>query len=77
MGRPARSLKFAIAFLERVTTGFWPLMPLSSSTAVSMIFGFATAAPRPMLTTIFWRRGTSETLFRLSSFWSAAMSSFL
>ncbi len=58
MGIPARSLKFAIAFFARVTTGFCPLIALSSSTAVSMIFGFATAAPRPMLTTIFCSRGT-------------------
>ena len=26
MGRPSRSLKVAIAFLARVTTGFWPVM---------------------------------------------------
>src|ERR1035438_9169270 len=33
-------------------------MARRSSTAVSMIFGLATAAPRPMFTTIFSSRGT-------------------
>jgi len=31
----SRSLKLAIAFLARVTTGFWPLIAVSSSTAPS------------------------------------------
>ena len=29
---PSRSLKFAIAFLARVTTGFWPVIARSWST---------------------------------------------
>ena len=37
---PSRSLKIAIDFLALVTTGCWPVMARSSSTAVSMIFGF-------------------------------------
>ena len=60
MGMPARSLKFAIAFLERVTTGFCPVIAFSSSTAASMIFGFVTAAPRPMLMTIFSSAGPAS-----------------
>jgi hypothetical protein len=55
---PARSLKLAIAFLDRVTIGFWPVIAFTSSTAASMIFGFVTAAPRPMLRTIFSSFGT-------------------
>ena len=58
IGMPARSLKLAMAFLERVTTGFWPVTACTSSTAASMIFGLVTAAPRPMLTTIFSSFGT-------------------
>jgi len=44
---PSRSLKLAIAFFARVTTGFCPVIDRMSSTAVSMIFGFATAARAP------------------------------
>src|SRR5216110_1620079 len=32
---PSRRLKFAIAFLARVTTGCWPVMAASSATAAS------------------------------------------
>ena len=38
MGWPARSLKFATDFRARRTTGFWPVIAASSSTAESMIF---------------------------------------
>src|SRR5688500_670644 len=40
-----------------------------------MIFPFATAAPRPMFTTIFWRRGTSIGLANLNCFISAGTTS--
>ena len=60
IGMPSRSLKFAIAFLARVTTGFCPLIAASSSTAESRSFGFCVASPSPMLSTIFSRRGTAS-----------------
>ena len=47
---PLRSLKIAMSFFARVTTGDWPVIDLSSSTAVSMILGSSLALPRPMLT---------------------------
>ena len=40
IGWPSRSLKVAIDFLALVTTGFWPVIARSSSTAESMILGF-------------------------------------
>jgi hypothetical protein len=54
-------LKFAIAFFALVTTGFWPLIAAISETAESRIFAFWIASPRPMLSTIFSSRGTSNT----------------
>ena len=59
IGMPSRSLKLAIAFLAFVTTGFCPAIAVSSSTAESITFGFWMASPRPMLRTIFSRRGTA------------------
>src|SRR5207244_682069 len=42
---PSRSLKLAMAFLARVTTGFWPLIAVSSSTAPSPDARRLVAAP--------------------------------
>src|SRR5262245_23768647 len=75
MGMPSRSLKFAIAFLARVTTGRWPLMAPSSSTAESRILAFCVASPSPMLRTIFDRRGTAMPFFRPRSRRSAGATS--
>ena len=58
IGMFSRSLKFAIAFLDLVTTGFWPVIAVSSATAESIILAFWIASPRPMLSTIFSSRGT-------------------
>src|SRR3569623_687098 len=67
---PARSLKIAIDFFAFVTTGFCPVMAVSSSTAVSSTLGCVTAAPRPMLMVTFLTRGTSITFARLNSCFS-------
>ena len=39
IGTPSRSLKLAIAFFARVTTGFWPVMAVISATVASIDFG--------------------------------------
>ena len=65
---PSRSLKVAIDFFALVTTGFWPAIARSSSTAESMILGFAMASPRPMLMVIFMSRGTCILFLKLNSF---------
>ena len=77
MGMPARSLNPAMAFFARVTMGFWPVMAFTSSTAASTIFGFATAAPRPMLSTIFLSRGTCMGFLKLNCLMSAGTISFV
>src|SRR4026207_1013763 len=53
MGEFSRSLKFAIDFLARVTTGFCPAMVWRSATAKSTTFAFSLPSPTPMLMTIF------------------------
>src|ERR1700712_2833478 len=58
-------------FFAFVTTGFWPAIRLSSPTATSMILPFWTALPRPMLSTIFSRRGTSIELLYENCFTNA------
>ena len=58
---PARSLKFAMDFLDLVTMGFWPAMVVSSVTASSSALALSLQSPRPMLMTIFSRRGISIT----------------
>ena len=56
---PSRRLKFAIAFLARVTTGRWPVMAASSATAASNPLGFLGASPIPTFRTIFTSFGIS------------------
>jgi hypothetical protein len=55
---PSRSLKFAIDLRALRTSGFWPVIAVSSSVAFSSSFGFWVAAPMPMFTTILASRGT-------------------
>ena len=62
IGMPWRILKPAIDFFARVIVGFWPVMMRRSSMAASSCLASWTAAPTPMFTTIFSRRGTSLTL---------------
>ena len=57
MALPSRSLKPAIDFLARVTSGFWPVMTVRSATAPSSSDGWPTASPTPMFTTIFVEAG--------------------
>src|SRR5256885_10311109 len=61
---PSRRLKFAIAFLARVTTGCWPVMAASSATAASSPLGFLVASPMPTLSTIFTSFGIWCAFFR-------------
>ena len=58
MALPVRTRNWAIERRARVTTGFWPVMMARSPTAASSALAFCSASPRPMLTTIFVRRGT-------------------
>ena len=58
---PLRSLKTAMSFFARDTTGDWPVMSLSSSTPLSIILGSSLALPRPMLTVTLTMRGTCMT----------------
>ncbi len=58
----SRSLKLAMALRDLVTTGFWPVMAVSSATAESITLAFWIASPRPMLSTTFSSRGTWFTL---------------
>ena len=67
---PSRSLKPAIDFLARVTTGFWPVIVARSRTAPSSREAWAVAAPTPMLSTTLESRGTCMTLPMPSSCWS-------
>ena len=60
-------MKTAIDFLAFVTTGRWPVIAPSSSTALSSSFGLDTASPRPMLMVILVSRGASIELARLNS----------
>ena len=63
MALPSRSLKPAIDFLARVTIGFWPVMIVEvGDGALEQRLAWPTAAPTPMLMTIFSSRGTSMTL---------------
>ena len=48
--------------------GFWPAMRPSSSMAASRSLMFWVASPTPMLTTIFWSRGTAITFGYFRSF---------
>jgi hypothetical protein len=75
MALPSRSLKPAIDFLPRVTSGFCPAMIVRSLTAFSSSDGWPTARPTPMLMTIFSRRGTSMMLRRPSASFSWARNS--
>ena len=59
---PLRSLKTAMSFLARETTGDWPVIAFSSSTPLSIILGSSLALPRPMLTVILTIRGTCMTV---------------
>ena len=76
IGMPSRTLKAAIDFLARVTTGFCPVIWPSSFTAGSRIFAFCVASPTPMFTTILCSRGTAIGFLRSSSFISAGAISF-
>ena len=62
MGMPSRILKPAIEFLARVITGRCPAIVASSSTASSSAFELSLASPTPMLSVIFWSRGTAITV---------------
>src|ERR1700730_870717 len=77
MGTFSRSLKFAIDFLARVMTGFWPVMACRSAVAKSRILGFSLPSPTPMLMTIFSRRGTWKGLVYPRSFMRAGMTAVL
>src|SRR2546428_4552056 len=76
MGTPARSLKLAIDFFALVTTGFWPAIVASSSTALSSTFMLAIASPMPMFTTIFSTFGTAMTFLIPNSSWIFLRTSF-
>ena len=58
IGTPSRSLKFAIAFFARVTTGLCPVIGVISATAVSTTLTFCVASPKPTFNVIFFSRGT-------------------
>ena len=58
IGLPVRSRNWAIERRARVTIGFWPVIAARSPTAASSALALVSASPRPMLTTIFERRGT-------------------
>ncbi|MNL43801.1 hypothetical protein D3C87_1663310 [compost metagenome] len=58
IGMFSRNLKLETAFLEIVAIAFCPVIRLNSSTPVSTSFLSATAAPIPLLITIFVKRGT-------------------
>ncbi len=53
IGTPSRSLKFAIAFFARVTTGFCPVIDVISATVVSTTLAFCVASPKPTFNVIF------------------------
>jgi hypothetical protein len=59
---PSRSLKVAMDFFARVTTGRWPVMLPRSSKACSSSLGWRIASPSPMFRTIFSTSGTSKAL---------------
>ena len=65
---PSRILKPAIDFLARVICARWPVIVVSSSTAVSRALALVLASPTPMFTVIFSMRGTCMT--ELNSSWS-------
>ena len=58
IGRPLRILNPAMAFFASVRTGFWPLIRVSSVTALSSFLLSPVASPTPMLMTIFSSFGT-------------------
>jgi len=66
-GMPSRSLKLAIDLRARRTCARWPAIVVSSSTALSSCFASVFASPTPMLSVIFWRRGTCIIELRPSS----------
>ena len=57
-GMPSRSLKLAIDLRARRTCARWPAIVVSSSIALSSCFASVFASPTPMLSVIFWSRGT-------------------
>src|SRR5215510_13411345 len=71
IGTPSRSLKFAIDFLARVTTGFWPEISCRSAVAKSITLAFSRPSPTPMLMTTFSSRGTWNGLVYPRSFITA------
>ena len=75
MGMPSRILKPAIDFLARVICARWPVIVVSSSTALSSAFAFVFASPTPMFTVIFSMRGTS--MIELNSNWSLSAGAHL
>ena len=46
IGMPSRSLKLAMALRALVTTGFWPVIAVSSATATSSTLAFWIASPQ-------------------------------
>src|SRR6266850_1973340 len=73
MGMPLRILKFAMDFLARVMTAFWPVIWPSSCAAVSSSFAFWLASPRPMFTVILATLGTAMMFFQPKRFMSAGV----
>src|SRR5213082_3148723 len=45
IGMPSRSLKLAMAFFARVTTGLWPVINVTSATVESIALAFCVASP--------------------------------
>ena len=64
-------------FLARVTQGCWPVMTRRSAMAASSSLESEAAAPTPMFTTIFSRRGTWLMLAMPKSFSSWGTISFV
>ena len=68
MPMPWRMWKPAMDFFARVMQGCWPVMMRRSFMAASSSLWSEAAAPTPMFTTIFSRRGTSLMFWMPSSF---------
>jgi hypothetical protein len=73
IGAFSRSLKLAIDFLARVTTGFCPAMASRSAVAKSITLAFSLPSPTPMLITTFISRGTWKGFVYSRSFMSAGI----
>src|SRR2546429_8098991 len=58
IGRPARSLKFAIALRDFSTTGCWPVIFFKSAVAGAWALGFEIHFPVPVVATTLVKPGT-------------------